>query len=330
MATLPGWAARLNPLRHPTFLERVFRPAMEPAPLALTQRRLYIMPTRHGLLFALMLLVMLLGAINYSNSMAFVLTFLLGSLGVVSILHTYRNLARLIVNTGKSTPVFAGQEACFQVCLENTGHIPRFAIGLSGDKSAGIENTTVITDIAPKQIVCLKLTRPAKQRGLLQAGRFTLFSTFPLGLFRTWAHLNLDLRCLVYPRPDGEDLPLPTGPGETGQGAQQGEGHDDFSGLRSYHNGDSLRHVAWKAMAREQGMLTKQFTGEAQQELWLDWEALPDMENEARLSRLTRWVLDADAEGQRYGLRLPGQTLAPATGLEHRRQCLEALALFGL
>lgn len=330
MATLPAWAARLNPLRRPTFLERVFRPAVEPAPLILTQRRLYILPTRHGLVYALMLLVMLLGAINYSNSMAFVLTFLLGSLGVVSILHTYRNLARLVVNTGKSSPVFAGQEARFQVCLENTGRIPRFAIGLAADTRTPIEGPSICTGIAAKQTVCLEFTRPARQRGLLQAGRFTLSSTFPLGLFRTWAHLNLDLACLVYPQPAGEDLPLPVTQGETGQGAQQGEGHDDFSGLRTYHNGDSLRHVAWKAMAREQGMLTKQFTGESQQELWLDWEMLAGMEIEARLSRLTRWVLDADADGQRYGLRLPGQTLAPATGLQHRRQCLEALALFGL
>lgn len=330
MAALPAWAARLNPLRRPTFLERVFRPAMEAAPLLLTQRRLYILPTRHGLVYALMLLVMLLGAINYGNSMAFVLTFLLGGLGVVSILHTYRNLARLTVNIGKSAPVFVGQDARFQICLENPGTLSRYAIGLRADSRAEEEDPNSLTDIEAGKSACLEFTLPAKKRGLLQAGRFTLYSSFPLGLFRTWTHLHLDLSCLVYPHPAAEDLPLPKSETDAGDGAQQGEGHDDFSGLRTYHNGDSLRHVAWKAVAREQGMLTKQFTGESQQETWLDWEMLGGMESEARLSRLTRWVLDADAASERYGLRLPGRTLAPATGPEHRRQCLEALALFGI
>ncbi len=317
------WLARLNPLRHPTFLERVLRPGIEPGPITLTQRRLYILPTRHGLIFALMLLVMLFGAINYANSMAFVLTFLLGSLGVVSILHTYRNLARLQVGAGKSAPVFAGQQARFQVCLDNPGPVPRHAISLAIGK-----DTRGCVDIVPGQTACLEFTLHASQRGLLQAGRFTLFTTFPLGLLRAWTHLNLDMSCLVYPHPAAEDLPLPMALAETGQGALQGDGHDDFSGLRTYHNGDSLRHVAWKAVAREQGMLTKQFSGDAQQELWLDWTTLPGMDSEARLSRLTRWVLDADAASQRYGLRLPGRTLAPASGPEHRRQCLETLALF--
>lgn len=309
------------------FLERVLRPAPESGPVTLTQRRLYILPTRHGLIFALMLLVMLLGSINYANSMGFVLTFLLGSLAIVSILHTYRNLARLTVSAGKSAPVFAGQEASFRVCLDNPDSMPRYAISLDMGKRSG-----PCADLAPDQTTCLGLSLPSSRRGWLQAGRFILSSTFPLGLFRVWTHLNLDMSCLVYPHPAAETLPLPLAQAQeqTGQGLIQGEGQDDFSGLRTYHSGDSLRHVAWKAVAREQGMLTKQFEGEVQQEVWLDWDMLSGMETEARLSRLARWVLDADIAGQRYGLRLPGKILAPATGPTHCRQCLEALALFGL
>jgi uncharacterized protein (DUF58 family) len=321
---LAAWSATRPSLPTP-FLQQLLRPAPEAAPVILTQRRIYILPTRHGLIFALLLLAMLLGAINYANSMGFVLTFLLGSLAVVSILHTWRNLAQLTVSVDKSAPVFAGQEARFQICLGNPGNIPRYAIGLRAGKDSGN-----FTDVAPHQVACLAFTQPARQRGLLHATRFTLFSTFPLGLFRTWSHLNLDMNCLVYPRPAPERLPLPLARAEARDGTRNGEGHEDFSGLRTYHSGDSLRHVAWKAVAREQGMLTKQFSGEAQQEVWLDWDALTGLDTEARLSRLTRWVLDADASAQAYGLRLPGRILAPATGTEHRRQCLEALALFGL
>ncbi len=311
-------------LPRPAFLERVLRPARETGPITLNQRRLYILPTRHGLTFALMLLVMLLGSINYANSMGFVLTFLLASLAVVSILHTYRNLAQIRISTGKAEPVFAGQEAHFHLRLDNPSPQPRFAIGLSRGK-----NTLAYCDIPASLSASLEYRIPATQRGLLHPGSFNLFSTFPLGLLRTWAHLNLDTNCLVYPRPAAEAMPLPVSQTETQQGPLQGEGQEDFSGLRNYRPGDSLRHVAWKAVAQERGMLTKQFSGEAAQEIWLDWECLPGMDTEARLSQLTRWVLDADRAGLSYGLRLPGLQHPPASGLEHKHRCLQALALFG-
>lgn len=313
-----------RPARATSFLRQLLRPAPDAAPVTLTQRRIYVLPTRHGLIFALMLAVMLLGSINYANSMGFVLTFLLGSLAVVSILHTWRNLAHLTVSAGKRTPVFAGQDAHFEICLDNPGGIARHAISLRAGNAGG-----AFVDVPPHQAACLTFTQPAKKRGLLQAPSFTLFTTFPLGLFRAWTHLDLDMRCLVYPRPAPEALPLPLARAEAGTGRHHGEGHEDFSGLRTWHSGDSQRQVAWKAVAREQGMLTKQFAGEARQAVWLDWDALAGPDTEARLSRLTRWVLDADAAAQRYGLRLPDRSLAPGMGDEHRRQCLEALARFG-
>ncbi|MFN3544486.1 MAG: DUF58 domain-containing protein [Thiobacillus sp.] len=313
-----------HPSRATAFLRQVLRPAPDAAPVTLTQRRLYVLPTRPGLIFAVMLGVMLLGSINYANSMGFVLTFLLGSLAVVSILHTWRNLAKLTVRAGHSTPVFAGQDARFEVCLDNAGPMPRYSIALKAGDAVGDT-----ADLAPHASICLGFALPATERGLLQAPSFTLFTTFPLGLFRCWTHLDLDMRCLVYPQPAPEALPLPVARAEAGSGRSHGEGHEDFTGLRTWHAGESLRQVAWKAVAREQGMLAKQFAGEAQQDVWLDWNALAGLDAEARLSRLTRWVLDADTAGQRYGLRLPDRTLAPGAGEDHRRQCLEALALFG-
>lgn len=317
------WATNRPFLRIP-ILERVLRPPQEAGPIALSQRRLYILPTRHGLIYALMLLVMLLGSINYANSMGFVLTFLLAGLAVVSILHTYRNLARLKISSDKADPVFAGQEAHFHIHLDNPSSLPRFAIGL--DRGA---SPVAYCDIAAGLSAGLEFSVPATQRGLLHPGSFRLFSTFPLGLFRVWSHLSLGMSCLVYPRPAADTTPLPVAPSETQQGLLKGEGQEDFNGLRSYRPGDGLRHVAWKAVAQERGMLTKQFSGEAQQEIWLDWDDLPGMETEARLSRLTRWLLDADRAGLSYGLKLPDQLYPPAHGQEQMRRCLQALALFG-
>ncbi len=305
---------------------RIFnRMESEAGPVTLDRKRIFILPTRHGLMFSLALLAMLTGSINYNLSLGYVLTFLLGSMALASILHTFRNLARLTVRAGKAPPVFAGQAAVFTVRLDNPGNLPRHAIGLNYGKQP-----PEFTDAEPSQTALLHFSVPAARRGRLEAGRFSLFSQFPLGLFHAWSNLRLEMHCIVYPRPDNASAPLPLNVQAAGEGAGSGEGNEDFAGLRPYHPGDSLRQVAWKAAARGQGLHTKQFSGQARPELWLDWETLPGLGIEERLSRLCRWVLDADAAGQHYGLRLPDQTLELGLGKEHQRRCLEALALFGL
>lgn len=305
---------------------RIFnRMESEAGPVVLDRKRIFILPTRHGLIFSLALLAMLIGSINYNLSLGYVLTFLLGSMALASILHTFRNLARIAVRGGKAPPVFAGQAAVFTACLDNPGNTPRHAIGLRHDKQA-----PEFADAEPGQTVCLHFTIPSAKRGRLRAGRFTLFTQFPLGLFHAWSNLHLEMSCIVYPRPDAANAPLPLSIQAAGEGAGSGEGSEDFAGLRPYHPGDSLRQVAWKAAARGQGLYTKQFSGQARPELWLDWEMLPGLGTEERLSRLCRWVLDADAAGHHYGLRLPGQILELGLGKEHQRRCLEALALYGV
>ena len=139
------------------------------------------------------------------------------------------------------------------------------------------------------------------------------------------------MRCVVYPRPDEGLLPLPEPSGSAGEKRVASGGSDDFAGLRAYQASDSPRHIDWKAAARGRGLQTKLFSGRAAAELWLDWDQLPaNLDLESRLSRLTRWVLSADQEGLRYGLRLPGLELAPDRGEPHRLACLRELALYGL
>lgn len=293
--------------------------------VVLVQRRVFILPTRQGLVFAAVLLLILLGAINYTLSLGFVLAFLLAGIGINSMLHTFRNLARLRVTAARSEPVFAGDIARFTVCIENPADAPRYSIGLTRT-GKDIE----YCDVPSHQMVFLGIGTPAVHRGVLQPGRLTLFTRYPVGLYYAWAYLELNMRCIVYPRPDPPGVPLPPVEKSSGEGSAHGQGQEDFSGLRRYHPGDSPRHIAWKAAAREQGLLTKQFSGRSDSQLWLSWELLPaNMGVEQRLSRLARWVLDAQALGLSFGLRLPGTTLPVASGEAHREKCLETLALFG-
>lgn len=305
----------------------VFRPqGRETGAVLLSQRRIFILPTRQGIGFAATLSLLLVGSINYNLSVGFVLTFLLTGMAIVSILHTFRNLAHLKVSGGRAAPVFAGEPASFELCLDNPSRFPRFAIGI---RHPGAE--VVWSDVPAGAAAFPALRLPSRERGILALGRFTLFTRYPLGLFYAWSTLELDCHCLVYPRPDGSPSPIPDDRREVGDAVEFGIGRDDFAGLRAYHSGDSLRHVAWKAVARGQGLLVKEFSGRAGKELWLDWDDLPvELDPEARLSRLARWVLDASASGRAYGLRLPSRVVAPGGGPGHRERCLEALALFNI
>lgn len=291
-------------------------------PVELQRNRIFILPTRYGLLFALLGFVMLLGASNYNNSAGFLLTFLLLSVGLVSILHTYRNLAGLSFRAGRCPPVFCGDNAQYSVIVDNARGTTRYALGLLA------EGEFQYHDIPPTGEHRLLIRAETKRRGYRRLGTMTVVSRFPLGLFRAWSIISLDTACLVYPRP-AVQASLHEDPGSSGTDRQSAShGDDDFLGYRDYQAGDSPRHIDWKAAARGQRLYTKQFAANEGDVLWLDWDACEDGNTEARLSRLCRAVLDCDQRGRCYGLRLPGVTIAPDSGADHRDACLQALALF--
>jgi uncharacterized protein (DUF58 family) len=307
------------------FYQWVFkRHAPEPGVVFLTQRRVYILPTRHGLTFGAALVLMLIGSINYNLSLGYVLTFLLAGLGVVSILHTFRNLVHLYVSAGRVSPVFAGDTARFQIVFENRSDVDRHSLDLV------CAEARARCDVPAHRHCTVELGLKAQKRGWLPLARVTVDTRFPLGLMRAWSYVQPDMRALVYPRPDTAPLPAPGADSETGDFVSLGVGTDDFAGLRPYQASDSPRHVAWKASARSEVLLTKTFSGRASPELWFDWNELPlEMGLEARLSRLARWVMLAEERGLRYGLKLPGTSVPLGEGFPHRERCLKELALFG-
>lgn len=299
----------------------------EQVPIVLKQRRIFIVPTRTGLLFAVVLAVMLIGAINYDLSLGHALVFLLAGVGLVDMVHTFRNLSSLRLTPGRADPVFAGETARFPMTLENMLPQARRALELRFAPHAGVS-----TDIAPGEKVVVDIPCPAPKRGQLSPGRITLSSRYPLGFFHAWSYPHPPLRSLVYPLPIATPLPPPAAIAHTGQ--RQGEnGQEDFTGLRQRHPSDSPRHIAWKAVARDfdhSPLLIKQFAGGAAEELWLDWALVADgIDQESRLSILAGWVIAADQREIRYGLRLPGREISPGHGTRHRDSCLEALALYG-
>ena len=298
----------------------------EHSPVVLTQRRIFILPTRAGLLYAVVLCVMLLAAINYNLGLGHALVFLLAGLGLAAMVHTFRNLLGLRLTHGRVESVFAGETALFPVHVEAPKTPARRALELN---FAG--NNGAILDIPPGEQVSAAIPCATRSRGRFDPGPITLSSRYPLGLFRAWSYPHLPLSCTVYPKP--LETPLPHSSATVRATGQQGySGQEDFSGLRERQPGDPLRHVDWKAEARNSGsgpLLIKEFSGGSANELLLDWaQTDPQLATEERLSILCGWVLQASQAQQRFALHLPGCALPAGSDESHRLRCLEALALF--
>lgn len=317
-----------------------YYPAQPQQSVQLTRKQVYILPTRHGFLFVLVLFVMLLGSINYNNNMGFLLTFLLASTAMVSMLHAHYMLHGLKVSVGKVNRVFVGEQAQFQLWIDNQNQAARYALhwslgykniksllnwSLGRNESAPI----LLTDIAADQRSIITIPVMAKKRGQLTLEPLTVSSRFPFGLFYVWGFIYLEASTLVYPAPLGQRQ-LPKGGYDDNQGEntsnQLSRGGDDFIGYRDYKIGDSPKHVDWKAVAKGQGWHIKQFGGASSSNLWLSWEQVRHLNIEAALSQLCLWVLVADSQNAQYGLQLPQQTIKPDCGEQHREKCLTMLA----
>ncbi|HEB82604.1 MAG TPA: DUF58 domain-containing protein [Gammaproteobacteria bacterium] len=291
--------------------------------IVLDRKRIYIIPTRAGLIFSLLLLLLLVGSINYEKSLGYALTFLLAGIAIVSLLATWRNLAHLELRPQHAHPVFAGDTARFSLLLNNPKPLQRLAIALSYH---GVEQDLV--DCAPnaQQLVHFRLV--AARRGLLQPGHFRLYTEFPTGLFVAWTWLDLSLNCTVYPAPDFSAL-MPGGSmDDCGDNEHGGSGLEHFSHLAKYRPGDNISRISWKAAARTGELFSKCFTGSAPQTTWISWYDIVARDTEQRLSVMAAMIISAEEKQQRYGLVLPDQQISPSLGKAHYHRCLTALARF--
>ena len=292
--------------------------------VVLDSSRVYILPTRIGVLFGLLMIVLLLGSVNYGKSLGYVLVFLLAGVGNVAMFATWRNLAGLRLRAGGGSPVFSGEQAEFAVQLENRDPATRYSIAISQD---GREYDVV--DLEPESVGQVHFRKKAGKRGLLNAGRFRLYTEFPTGLFVAWTWVDLSMECLVYPRPALRASRHVADTAADGDSDMHGGGLEEFAGLRKYQAGDPWRRVSWKAAARNNELHTKEFAGGQPEMQWIEWKAIAASGVEARLSVMARMVVDAEQEGKHYGLRMPGVEIAPERGGRHYQRCMKALALYG-
>lgn len=293
--------------------------------VVLDQRRIFIFPGARGLLFVLVLFFLFIGGINYGNNQILLLCFVLASLFVTAILHTYRNLSGLVFEAARAHGGFAGEAVDLEVLVSGaTGRAHRGLLLRWADAAE------LRVDVEPDRIERLRFSVSVIRRGRYVPPRIALRSFYPLGLIRAWSFVALDMEAIVFPQPVADELPLGDGGSEDAalQEGRRARGLDEFEGLVRYVPGDAQTRIEWHVYARTDELYTRHFTDPGRSRLWLDYSAWPQQGVEGRLSRLCHWTIVLEERGQPYGLRLPGTLIEPAEGEEHKQRVLRALALF--
>ncbi len=291
--------------------------------ITLDQHKIFIFPTKEGFLFIFMLIAMFFGSVNYSNSLIMGFTFLLSGVFIISILHTFRNLSGLTIEASRTQACFAGEKAAFSINMSRSGTRTYQAIILCWG-----HNVTERCDLIEDQEATITLLLPTYKRGWYRPGRFQIFTTFPLGLIQAWTWLDLDMQCLIYPKPITNNFLQKGVTGQSGINFSREEGADDFSGLKPYLPGDSLKHVHWKILARNDELYSKTFVSSTQAIYTLTWQNFAPLNAETRLSYLCHWILKLSEQDCMFGLQLPNDKITPNRGSRHKHQCLSALAQY--
>lgn len=294
----------------------------------INRRQLYILPTRIGWYYAMILLALLAIAIKYNNQAAFMMLFLLVAVGIIAMHYTNNNIIRLELNGGAAKNIFVGDHAEFPVQIKNQSDKARQAVWLV---CAGFKQVFDLPEATSKD---LKIKLPTVKRGLFLCPEMVLSSQFPLGIFFCWSKRHdIQERCIVYPQPI-DLIPFPDS-GDS-QSQEQSKSHirnnsADYSGMKAYQPGDRPRDIHWPSLAKTHKLVTIQHDDQPSSSVNLSWFSLPsNMNTEDRLSQLCYWLIDAEKNGQRYQLEMPNHTIGFNNGTTHLNECLSVLALWGI
>jgi len=308
-------------LRHALAAWARRRQGEDQLPTTIATGRVYILPTRAGLAFAALAFVMLLAGLNYANSIALLLTFLLAGFGMIAMHLTHRNLVGVTLRAVASVDAFVGEHGRLLLTLENAADTPRIGLDceIEGSERVAVD---VPARGSARADVALSLVR----RGRMTVDRIKLSTPFPFGLFRAWTYVHLRATLLAWPVPRGRrEAPPETASGGSATAVHR-VGDEEWAGLREFRSGDSPRQVAWGAYARGRGLLVKTYQSPAAHQRTFDFASVPG-DVEQRLEQLSAWIVAAHARGERYALRLAAGSVPADGGNEHRTRCLKGLAL---
>lgn len=297
---------------------------VESLPVTIDRRRVYVLPTRFGLFYAALLFAMVVGALNYNNNPALLLGLLLVGAGLASLVAAHLQLSGLRVQAIEAEPVAAGTPLQVRVYFQGDPGRTRRGLRVDGEGTPELTPAVLSLDNGHGEA---QLSLATEHRGWIDLPKLRISTTQPLGIARAWSYVWSETPLLVYPAPESHGPPLPPGSGDQVQARLHPTG-DDVHHLRPYRPGDARRAIAWKPSARRDTLLVRDYEQPLGADVVLDWRAIESVPYETRIARLARWVDEAERDGRRYRLSLPGHApLGPDHGAQHRHACLRALAL---
>jgi hypothetical protein len=304
----------------------------------LTNRNIFILPTRFGFAYLIFIVLLFLLGTNYQNNTILLLSYLLASLFITVMIHSFYNLSRLTILSGKKQFTFANQQALFPINIQSKKR--HFDLNFQFVGKSLVSNV-IRLDQCDASETDLLLPCLAKKRGIYDLGRVKMQSEYPLGLFKTWSMLDFAHKLVVFPQPKGLGSinNYLTGFDESSQSSylnSSNDGIDEFSELRNHIVGESLARIAWKQLARGQGKLSKHYQSQEGALLWLKLKDMPSNDIEEKLSFLSFLILEYGKTNREYGLFLNGSSsihdsglkIMPSSGYQHQQNCLIALASF--
>lgn len=319
VARIRAWSAR----RH----------GVDGLPVKIERRRIYILPTRFGLMLTALLIAMLIAGLNYSSNLGLAFAFFMVSTLLVAMHHCHRNLLGLTVDVKVEVDAFTAADAFFHFMLRNESAVHRCDVEVRLGTPSNLPRAMVeaTRSVAIGSYEELMLAVPVANRGVSRWSQFELRTSYPFGWFRAWTYVQAPLTAFVAPSPRGQ-RPLPGTNAATGEARRsESRGEEDFAGLRSYTPGIPLKHMAWKTLARAGEAAVRIYSDLGARPEWLEWSSLDGLDTETRLSQLCRWIIECETGLSRpYGLRIPGIDILPGRGPAHRSRCLRALACHGM
>ncbi len=296
-----------------------------PSPqITLSQRNIFIFPTRTGFAFGGLIALLVLAAINYQASLVYGVAFLLGSTFLVTILYTFRNLSGLRLELAGARAGFVGEDIEFTLRM-----VRPQGRGREGIQLGWPDGIVQWAELYEQEADTVRLYVKAHARGYLDPGRLLVETYYPLGLLRAWTWVDLDARALVYPLPLFQEFPA-TVSGRRDEGELiDPQGSEDFTDIKGYQRGDPVKHIIWRSYARGGELMVKRYASYVEPRLWLDMESVAG-DVEERLSRLTGMALTASRRELEFGLRPGAQEISPGVGEAHLERVLRSLALYGV
>ena len=295
--------------------------------VTLTQRKIFILPSKISLGLMVIILLLFLVGINFQNSLVYIVCFWLIALLVINIFYTYRNLSGLTIKAISAEPCFAGEKMVLELEVSRPVKQRKSAIYF-GWKNEDLVELNLQAD----QSTRIKLSHSSDKRGRFTPPRIDIFTRFPTGLNTAWSYASMDVQGIVYPEPieKTQQSGKQTSDDESTDGKEIMGGSSDFAGIREYQLGDSPKHIHWGQYAKTGDLYTKSFVDYENQDVWLDWQSLTFSGTESRLSHLSAMIIAFHDAQKQFGLRIPGKEIQPNKGEGHKVRCLTALALYGL